>query len=322
MRVSRIYRLLQLITLLQSGRNYTPDELADELEVSKRTVFRDLNVLEMANIPYYFDSDRNGYRINGHFFLPPINLNLAEALSILALTGRIKGANQLPLLNQASRAAMKLETALPNSVKQYVGSIIERIGLHLGPLAKHEGLDGIFDDLVDATASKCICRITYHSFFEKSDIRTRIHPLRMVFFTRAWYVIAFSEMHKEVRTFKISRIENLSVCIDKFQPPKDFDGENYFGDAWQMIPEGKIHNVHIHFEPKVAGNVAEVLWHKSQKIEKNPDGSIEFRAKVDGLGEIGWWVLGYGDQAKVIKPAKLRNYIKSNAKAMLDNYKN
>ena len=60
MSTSRIYRLLKLITLLQQRRSYTATELAQELEVSKRTVFRDLNVLEMAQIPYFFDPATGG----------------------------------------------------------------------------------------------------------------------------------------------------------------------------------------------------------------------------------------------------------------------
>ena len=60
MRISRIYRLLRLITMLQGRRGYTVNELAGELEVSRRTIFRDLNMLEMARIPYYYDQQRGG----------------------------------------------------------------------------------------------------------------------------------------------------------------------------------------------------------------------------------------------------------------------
>jgi proteasome accessory factor B len=67
--------------------------------------------------------------------------------------------------------------------------------------------------------------------------------------------------------------------------------------------------VHLHFAPKVAGNVAEVLWHRSQRIEHRPDGSIDFHARVDGIGEISWWILGYGDQVEVLDPPELRTRI-------------
>ena len=66
MKIARIYRLLRLITMLQGKRTYTAQELADDLDVSRRTVFRDLNVLEMAHVPYYFHSDTGGYRIDPH----------------------------------------------------------------------------------------------------------------------------------------------------------------------------------------------------------------------------------------------------------------
>ena len=104
MNVSRVHRLLRLITMLQSGRSYSAREPADELEVSRRTIFRDLKMLELARIPYYYDVDRGGYRIGRHFFLPPINLTLSEAL---AMTGRLRGAEDVPLMGQAAMVGGK-----------------------------------------------------------------------------------------------------------------------------------------------------------------------------------------------------------------------
>ena len=90
MSTSRIYRLLRLVTLLQGTRGQSVDDLARELEVSRRTVFRDLNMLELAHIPYYYDPDTGGYRISRHFFLPPVSLTLSESLAILMMTGRLR----------------------------------------------------------------------------------------------------------------------------------------------------------------------------------------------------------------------------------------
>jgi predicted DNA-binding transcriptional regulator YafY len=117
MSVSRIYRILRLITLLQSGRGWSATELARELEVSRRTVFRDLNTLEMARIPYFFDPETGGYRITRNFFLPPVNLTAGEALALLVLTGRLRGPANAALLPEAGRAAMKLQSALPAALR-------------------------------------------------------------------------------------------------------------------------------------------------------------------------------------------------------------
>ena len=320
MNVSRVHRLLRLITLLQGGRNYSAADLARELEVSKRTVYRDLNMLELAHIPYYFDPDTGGYRISGHFFLPPINLTLTEALSMLAMTGRIEGAKNVPLLGHGTRAAVKLEGALPNNIRGYVGSVLDKMRVSLGPLADHEGLDSTFDTLGRAVVDRRICMLSYQSLHEAKTIRLTVKPLKLLFMGRAWYLIAYSKMHRETRTFKLSRIEELVITSRVFTKPLDVDLDGYFGNAWSMIPEGCEYRVHLRFTPKVARNVAEVRWHKTQETELRHDGWLDYRATVDGLGEITWWILGYGDQVEVIAPVALRKTVVSTAKSVLARY--
>ena len=317
MSVSRIHRLLRLITLLQSRRGYSADELARELEVSRRTVFRDLNMLELAHIPYYYDPDTGGYRISSHFFLPPINLTLGESLAILLLTGRLRPTGSIPWMSQAARAAMKVVSALPERVREHVGSILKHLHVTLGPTGRHEGLDDLFDELVNAIVERKVCRLVYISFHERGQITTTIQPLRMVFVNRAWYLIAWSARHRQRRTFRIGRIRKLAVTDRTFQPPPEAPADRPFGQAWSMIPEGKLYDVHVHFEKMVAGNVAEVQWHPSQQVEWNDDGSIEFRARVDGLREVLWWVLGYGDQARAVAPDELRRQVHAVAESVV-----
>jgi proteasome accessory factor B len=319
--VSRVYRLLRLITLLQSGRSFTVAELARELEVSRRTIFRDLNMLEMAHIPYYFDAEHRRYKIGQHFFLPPIHLTLTEALALLTLTGKLRCTSAVPLLSQSARAAMKLEGSLPPAMRQEVGDMIDHLSMQLAPTASHHGLDAMFDELAGAIAARRVCRMAYISFYERKQLNLTVHPLRLAFVHRAWYLIAYSVAHREVRTFKLGRIRKLTVTRAAFHSPADADVlEKHFGQAWCMIPEGKLYDVHLHFEPVVAGNVAEVHWHPSQRVQWNDDGSMEFHVRVDGLGEITWWVLGYGDQVEVVAPTALRRKVAAVATAMAERH--
>jgi len=309
-----------LITLLQGGRNYSAADLARELEVSKRTVYRDLNMLELAHIPYYFDPDTGGYRISGHFFLPPINLTLAEALSMLAMTGRIEGAQNVPLIGHGARAAVKLEGSLPGGIRDYVGSVLAKMRVSLGPLADHDGLDSTFDKLSRAIVDRRICVMSYHSLYDGETIRLELKPLKLLFMGRAWYTIAYSKKHRENRTFKLSRIGEIIVTPKVFTKPRDVDLDDYFGNAWSMIPEGREYRIHLRFAPMVAKNVSEVRWHKTQETELRADGSLDYRATVDGLREVTWWILGYGDQVEVIAPAALRKKMVKIAKSVLSNY--
>jgi proteasome accessory factor B len=303
--VSRIYRLLRLVNLLQGGRTMTANELADDLQVSRRTIFRDLNALELAHIPYYYDAVSKGYRISQTFFLPPVNLTLAEAMALLVMTSRLGKDAALPLLRQGTHAAAKIESVLPKPVRDHVGSVLNRLSVSLPAAADHEGLDAAFDALSRAIAERRICRMQYESFHEGETIDIDIHPLRLAFVSRAWYVLAWTPAEKQIRTYKLVRIHDLQLLSKTFAAAPEAELSDHFGLAWSMIPEGKVYNIHLHFKPMVAGNVAEVRWHDTQEIQRNDDGSIEFHVKVDGLREITWWILGYGDQVKVVKPKAL-----------------
>ena len=321
MSISRIYRVLRLITMLQSGRSYTVAQLARELEVSRRTIFRDLNMLEMAHIPYYFDRQRRTYRINQHFFLSPVNLTLSEALALMVSARRRRGSSMLPLAAASGRAALKLESVLPQSVREYLGTALESVAIVPAASARQRGLDETFDRLLSAIAQSKVCRLIYISFHEQKQITLNVEPLRLMFVSRAWYLIGYSRMHHQRRTFKLGRIRKLTVTDESFDPAGRAVPEPEFGDAWCMIPEGTVYDVHLRFSPKVAGNVAEVNWHHSQRVEWKGDGSIDFYARVDGLGEITWWVLGYGDEVRVLTPERLAKRVASVSRKVAAKYR-
>jgi proteasome accessory factor B len=180
------------------------------------------------------------------------------------------------------------------------------------------GLDNIFQVLQSALAQKRKVRILYDSLFDGRVIDCDLSPYHIFYNQRAWYIIGHSSSHKAVRTFKLNRIQRAQILDVEFTDGEDFDLADYIGCAWSMMPEGKISNVRLRFAPKVANNVSEVQWHKSQKIRRNSDGSATIEFCVDGLGEITWWILGYGDQVEVLAPDKLRKRVKEIALKMAE----
>jgi predicted DNA-binding transcriptional regulator YafY len=320
MKLSRLERVLKLLVVLQSGRLYRPGELAEQLGVSRRTVFRDLDVLYHAGIPCYYDEEQQGYRINGNFFLPPMNLKLSEALSLLLVAQQAGGAEGLPLTASAKEAALKIECALPSHIRQHCGMLLGSMSTRLSATARNEELDETLVELQKAIRQQRKCQLAYISFFERKQIVTALHPYHLHFAQRAWYVIGYSSLHREVRTFKLGRIKKLEPLDKRFAEDNKFRIEEYLGQAWSIIPEGKIYKVKLRFAPLVAANVAEVLWHSRQKIAWHDDGSITYEVEVDGLTEIGWWVLGYGDQVEVLAPAALRKRVAEAARKMVEKY--
>ena len=162
--------------------------------------------------------------------------------------------------------------------------------------------------------------MSYHSLFEGKTIEVEFYPYHLLYNKRAWYVLGYSKLHESIRTFKLSRIKEFKVSDKCFVTEKGFDLQEYLGKAWSMIPEGKIYNIKLRFSAKVAKNVGEVQWHSTQKVRYGGDGTAAAEFRVDGLGEICWWILGYGDQVEVLAPKSLRNRAQKTAQNMVGLY--
>lgn len=313
MKLSRISRIVQILITLQSGHGYSVGGLTKILGVSRRTIFRDLKELKAVGVPYHFNSKTGGYAIDPEYFLPPVDLNLQEALSLLLLVHKARNYLPVPFKNSALMAGLKVENNLPDKIRQYCNAPLQNISIKPDPHVPMDLLDKVFSLLQSAIRKKRKVRLHYASFYEGTDITTVLYPCHLMYNKRAWYVIGRSSMHKSVRTFKLNRIKSLQVRNKCFLKDKTFNAHEYLGRAWSMIPEERIYNVSLRFSKKAAKNVSEVQWHSSQKTTQTPDGSLGAEFRVDGLGEISWWVLGYGDQVEVLRPAALRKRIKETA---------
>ncbi len=299
-----------MLQTLQSGNGQNADALAKACGVSRRTAFRDLETLRTAGVPLGFDRDEQRYFIPNSFFLPPTNFTAEEALSIIALASQIGSNVRLPFYEPARRAALKLESSLPRALQEELQSITRAIQINVKQVTPLEDKQDVYQQLVDAIASRRVVRINYESLTEWETITTKLRPYRLLFSRHSWYVIGRSSLHTETRTFNLSRISELTTLKEKYAVPRGFNLDRYLRNAWHLIPEpGRDRIVEVRFKPLVARNVAEVVWHKTQQVEFQDDGGLNFRVQVSGLNEIAWWILGYGDQAEVLRPAKLRKLI-------------
>ncbi len=316
---------MQILTTLQAGKSCKVEELSKIFDTSRRTIFRDLKELHKIGVPYHYNSKTCGYTVEPDFYLPPVDLNLQEALSLLLLAHRASEQIQLPFKRSALLAAMKIENNLPPKIRKYCNATLQNISTKASAQAPYRDsgeLDRIFSQLQDAIVKKRRVGIRYNSFFESDVIDIEICPYHLLYNNRAWYVLALSDLHKSVRTFKLNRIRELNISEKCFVDDGKFDVYEYLGRAWSMIPEGRIYNIKLLFLPRVAGNVTEVQWHNTQKVARNNDGSATVEFRVDGLNEITWWILGYGDQVKVLEPKELRKKIYEIAKNMATLNKN
>ncbi|MBL8851975.1 MAG: WYL domain-containing protein [Planctomycetaceae bacterium] len=307
--------MLQLIDLLQSGRTFNTRELAELSRISRRQVFRDLKALQDSGIPLLFDQQRQGYWLSAETYLPPTDLTLDETLSLLVLAHNLGRAGEgIPFQSAARSAAVKLTSNLPGRLRAHLGDMAAAIDVRLDSHHPHAANLPAYEQLLESIRVRRRIRIRYDSLFEGSELTTLLSPYRLFFRRRAWYVVGRSSIHRAVRTFHVGRIRTTEPTTDAYTIPPRFSVDRYLGNAWHLVREpNRRSRVVVRFQPKVAHNVAEVTWHKTQSLSWNPDGTLDFRVTVDGLSEISWWILGYGDQAEVLEPAELRTAIAGHA---------
>ncbi len=320
MNSQRVKRLLRLIQLLQTNTETSVDDMAKDAGVSRRTVFRDLDLLYEAGVAYRFDRSSKQYAPQKHVLLPPVTLSHAEALSLLLAARYLLGRGISSDAQAAASAGMKIEGLLPVSIRDYLGPLIEKMPIREGPASDHQSINGFMPVIQESLVNKQKLGISYDSYYEGKVLDVVVQPYRLTYIHRGWYLIAFSETESEMRTYKVERIIKGKVLNLTYEMDKDFDLDAYFGDAWQMIRGDKRYHVKIKFLKKVAANVDEIRWHRTQRTQFDEEGSLTFEVDVEGLNEISWWILGYGDQAEILEPPELRDMIAGHAQRMLNMY--
>jgi proteasome accessory factor B len=322
MNLTRIRRLLNLIGLLQAGKGFNVEGLARECGVSKRTIFRDLDLLRASNVPLVFDDRRQQYHLSGNVFLPATNFRPDEAMTLIVLCHELGDRSRLPFLHSARSAAVKLESTLPGRLRDQLREIAPALTINREPANPLEGKRPVYEQLVEAVGKRRCVRIRYGSLQNMAEIRTKLSPYRLFFSRRSWYVVGRSSLHRATRTFNLGRVKEIEILDETYAIPRGFSVERFLRNAWHLIPEpGPDREVLVRFGRQVAQNVAEVSWHKTQRLSFNEDGTLDFRVTVSGLNEISWWFLGYGDQAEVLEPPELRNIIAYLMKRMAEVYK-
>lgn len=307
MRNSRLPRLLRLLSLLQSRRRLNPGDLAQELEVRERTIYRDLEALRLAGVPLHFDKEADAYRINGDYFLSPVQLTLQEAMAMSILASQLGRQRQIPFLESAAQAMTKIRCRLPPMIQDQLADAGGHVQMRTARSAAQEGSDGHYDLIQRAIAAGRKLRCMYdHGTPRRDRTPFLFRPYKLSFEQRAWFVIGLSEKRGETRWLKLNRILSLEQTNLPYMIPDGWTLEKSLGLAWCMIRGKPRCKVAVEFDADFARTVADTRWHSTQKITHRPDGSCLFECEVDGLDEIVWWILGYGPHARIIQPPELR----------------
>ena len=223
----RATRLMALLMLCRSRDRWTAAQLADELEVSVRTVYRDISALQATGVPLWTESGPGG----GIRILPGwssrVEALTGDEAAALALTGVPSAASELGLGAVALSAQLKVRAALPPELAARAARIEERLHLDLPGWFHRPDPTEHLAEVARAVWSGQRLDLTYR----RSDrsVQRRVDPLGLVLKAGTWYLVA---AHRgSVRTYRVGRIERCEVRDDAATRPADFDLASWWADS-------------------------------------------------------------------------------------------
>jgi predicted DNA-binding transcriptional regulator YafY len=303
-------RLLRLLSLLQARRSWSGADLAERLEVTDRTLRRDVDRLRALGYPVHSTSGvAGGYQLGAGAALPPLQLDDDEALAVSIALGTV-GAGAVSGIDEAAlRALVKLEQVLPSRLRQRADALRATIV----PL-KHRGSTGVSARLLSLLAGACRdhteLRFRYADRGGRASER-HVEPLGLLHAGYRWYFVAWDVGRADFRTFRVDRLdgqpERGARCV-----PRPLPGD---GDVRTFVSRSLSTAVY-EVQASVIVNaphdkVAERLSFSAVTLERLDDGRCRLRAGAHSLSVIAAWLVLLDADFEVESPPELTEHLRA-----------
>jgi proteasome accessory factor B len=309
--------MLRIHQSLQSGKFPNASTLARELEVSTKSIHRDIEFMrDRLNLPIEFNSGRNGYFYTGEVSsFPTMQITEGEIFALVVAEKALQQYRGTSFEKPLLSAIKKMEQALPDTISLNLADIEQTISFRM---RAEQILDlKIFDALAKAAARREQIELTYRKPGQtKSEVRV-VDPYHLANINGEWYLFAYDHARKDIRTFAPARIKSVKPTGKTFVRPQKFSLEKRLRNSFGVHSGQGEHEVVIRFNPRAADYVREKKWNESQQLRELKSGGVELSLKLSSLMEIERWVLSWGGDAKVLKPRELLDNVRRSAETIL-----
>lgn len=303
----KLARLLRLVAVLQSGRNLNARKLADLCDVSHRTIYRDIEVLEDAGFRVRFRPETQGYQVERGYFLPPTNLTELQAIALLVLSAQWEATDGLGLASAAREAALKAVQTLPEELRARILAITE---------LAHRGPDGpevtperqaIHQAVLGSLTRQRQLRLWYRETDRPELESTKFGLYRLLLRERHWYMVGRSTARRRTVVIGLPWVERAQLTDDRYTLPPRFDLARFLARWWGVERAAQRYDVWVRLTPMAAPLVFDRYPYPGECRVSLVDGGLDLHLEADGLDEVFHWVQGFGDQAEVLSPPELRD---------------
>ena len=323
-RLSRppLARMLRIHEFLQTSARASCRTLAAELEVSAKTVQRDIDFMrDQLGLPIDYDVSAHGFFYTRKVVqFPTMKISEGELVALSVARKALAQYRGTPFEKPLRDAFEKLTAGLRDQIhfawaSDLDSSISFRAAGHsIGDLSTFE------------VASQAVLRgeeleFSYRKLGSDLAETRRVQPLHLACIDNQWYLFAL-DLGREgsIRTFALTRIDRLQNTGKTFQRPEHFSLDEHLADSFGVFSSPEVQWVRLRFDAFSARLIRERDWHASQQIEARPDGSLDLSLHVGISPEIDRWILGWGEHVEVLEPASLRASIARTANQVAGQY--
>jgi predicted DNA-binding transcriptional regulator YafY len=303
-------RMMRIHDAIQSGRYPNTDTLSEQLEVSAKSVQRDIAFMrDRMNFPIEYDQQKWGYyytREVGSF--PAFDVTEGELLAVLVAEKALhqyRGTNlEKPLVS----AFKKMAAILPETISLHMADWEQTISFRSSaePVSNLE----VFDQLARAAAEGRQLLLQYRKPGNAPAEWRAIDPYHLANVNGDWFLFAYCHLRKDIRTFVPARIQAAEPTGKRFKRPKDFSIEHALRDSFGVHSGKADHKVVVRFNEAVADFIREKKWHASQELKNLANGGVELTLRLSSLIEVERWILSWAGNAEVLEPSELRDAVR------------
>ena len=296
----QINRMFEIVYILLDKKTVTARELAERLEVSTRTIYRDVETLSSAGIPIYMSKGKGGgISILDDFVLNKVVLTEEEKTDVLSALKAVDAIN----FNSTDSALKKLSNLLGENNPDW-------IEIDFSSWYDTRNESEIFNELKSAILSKKVIKFSYSSGKGEQTLR-EVEPLRLCFKGMARYLYAYCTLRQDFRFFKLSRIKDIEITEKRFERVVTgpvFKTNNVFNEQY------------INLKLKISPDLAYRVYDEFDNYTLAPDGSFLVEINYPTSKWLFPYVLSFGEGCEVLEPIDIRNSVKEELKNILNNY--
>jgi len=311
-------RMLRIHQALKADRYPNAALLARELEVSAKSVHRDLDFMrDRLKLPIEYDAARFGYWYTEEVeTFPTFQFTEGELFALVVAEKALQQYRGTSFEKPLLSALRKMEQALPDTISLSLADIDQTISFRT---RAEPILDlAVFDALAKATAARQQLELSYRKPGQRDAEQRVVDPYHLANINGEWFLFAFDHLRKDIRTFVPARIKAVERTGKTFDRRQEFSLEERLRGSFGVQSGQGQFDVVIRFNERAADYIREKKWHDSQSLRELKNGGVELRMSLSSLAEVERWVLSWGGDAVVVRPAQLAEAVKRSVRRILE----